>query len=85
MVLRRKEFERRLSVDLEGTRLSMATAEDVLIAKLEWGKKSESRRQVDDDAGILRIRAHELDRDYIENWVRELGLEEQWNAARGSG
>ena len=81
----RKEFERRSVVKIEGTPLSMATAEDIIISKLEWAKRSESQRQVEDAAGIWRIRSAELDLAYIENWVRELGLQEQWDAALRAG
>ena len=77
-----EEFERRFVADHLGMPLSFATAEDVLISKLEWAKRSESNRQLEDAAGILRIRSTELDRAYIERWVRELGLQAQWEAAR---
>jgi hypothetical protein len=77
----REEFDRRSLVDFEGMRLAVATAEDVLIAKLEWARLSQSQRQIDDAAGILRIRAGELDREYVHKWVRELNLQEQWEAA----
>ena len=62
----------------------MATAEDVVIAKLEWAKMGESQRQIDDAANILRIRRDRLDHEYLLTWVRKLGLEEQWEAARKS-
>lgn len=81
----RVEFDRKLAVEIDGTLLSVASAEDVIVSKLEWAKRSESERQVEDAAGIWRIRAKELDREYIENWVRELGLQEQWDAARRAG
>lgn len=77
----RAEFDRRSVVEFEGMHLSIATAEDVLIAKLEWAKLGDSQRQVEDAAGILRIRSQDLDRTYIENWVRQLKIEEQWDAA----
>jgi hypothetical protein len=66
-------------------RLSMATAEDVLIAKLEWAKRGGSQRQIDDAADIWKIRSDELDHAYIEHWVAELDLQEQWDAARQGG
>jgi hypothetical protein len=77
----RTEFGRRVSVDFQGIRLFVATAEDVLLAKLEWAKQDQSQRQIDDAAGILRIRATDLDRGYIEKWVGQLRLEEPWGAA----
>ena len=53
----------------------MASAEDVVLAKLEWAKKSSSERQIEDVAGILRIRANELDRTYIERRIEDLQVE----------
>ena len=51
------EFDRRRTVDLLGTTLSVASPEDVLIAKLEWAQLSESERQIEDVAGIVRTQA----------------------------
>jgi hypothetical protein len=77
----RTEFERRITVDFQGMRLSVATAEDILIAKLEWAKRGGSQRQIEDAAGILRIQSAQLDRSYLSHWVRELELEREWAAA----
>lgn len=77
----RTEFDRRNSVDFQGINLAIATPEDVLIAKLEWAKLGESQRQIQDAAGILKVRADNLDLDYIHRWIQELNLEVQWNAA----
>jgi hypothetical protein len=78
----RTEFDRRTVVEFEGMRVPIATAEDVVLAKLEWAKLGESARQVEDAAGILRARSAELDSSYLERWVRELGVEREWAAAR---
>jgi hypothetical protein len=80
----REEFRRRLPVNLEGSRLFAATAEDVVIAKLEWSKLAQSKRQIEDVAAILRVRQGSLDHSYLDKWIRELGLEEQWDDARHS-
>lgn len=77
----RAEFDRRAAADLHGLRLYVASAEDVIIAKLEWARIAGSQRQIEDCAGILRIRKDDLDRRYIENWVRELSLETEWEGA----
>ena len=76
------EFARRIPVDLQGVRLFIVSAEDVIISKLEWAKLGGSERQIEDIVRILRIRFEELHRPYIENWVRELALEKEWQAAR---
>jgi len=80
----RTEFDRRERVAFQGLDLAIATAEDVIIAKLEWAKLGASQRQVDDAAGILKIRAGDVDLDYLRRWVEELGLEVEWAAACGA-
>jgi hypothetical protein len=75
-----EEFARRSVVIYGGVRLTIASAEDVLIAKLEWAKMGESQRQIEDAAGIL-TRSKNLDRAYLEKWVEQLGLQAQWRAA----
>jgi len=76
------EFERRRTHEIDGVRLTLATPEDVIIAKLEWAQLSDSERQIDDAAGILRLQRKTLDLQYIEKWVTALRLDEQWERAR---
>ncbi len=78
----RGEFERRQEVDLDGVPLFVVTAEDLLIAKLEWARMGGSSRQIEDVAGILRVRADQLDLPYVERWVGELELSQEWGRAR---
>ena len=78
----RDEFSRRRTVTLQGLPVFVATAEDVIIAKLEWAKLGESRRQIEDVAAILRIRRNKLDGAYLEKWIADLGLGEQWSEAK---
>jgi hypothetical protein len=77
-----KEFERRMSVDLFGATLFITSAEDALVSKLEWAKLGESERQIEDAAGILSAQGEHLDRNYVEHWVSQLGLAEQWAKTR---
>ena len=76
-----EEFRRRHSADLLGTPGFVATAEDVILAKLEWAKATGSDRQLDDVAGIVAI-ASGLDLSYIDRWAASLGLDEAWRALR---
>lgn len=79
----KEEFERRREVEVLGLRLPVATVEDVVVAKLEWSKLGgSSRRQREDVEALLRHAAERLDVDYVERWVRELGLEDEWRALR---
>ena len=73
---------RRKAIDMAGNAVYVASAEDVLLAKLQWAKMSGSERQLQDAAGIVSTQAENLDVAYIENWVRKLGLEEQWDVVR---
>ena len=77
-----EEFRRRKLVNLQGSPLFVASAEDVVISKLEWAKLAQSQRHIEDVAGILRMRWDSLDRPYLERWILELKIEAEWNDAR---
>lgn len=74
----RREFERRQPVELMGLEFPMVTAEDLLIAKLEWARKGASDLQLRDALAILLQRGPDFDRRYIERWVGELDLVDEW-------
>lgn len=80
MVLRarpfsQKEFERRQQADVFGTSSWVATAEDTILAKLEWSQLAGgSERQREDVLGILEAQWEQLDRVYLEHWASELGI-----------
>ena len=76
------EFQRRRAAEIAGVEVSIATAEDTIVAKLEWARSGESERQIRDVVGILEMSGESLDRRYIERWVDELGLRAQWERAR---
>jgi hypothetical protein len=80
----REEFGRRRIAQVEGAEVPIATPEDVLIAKMEWARMSESSRQIEDAARMFRVRAAQMDRAYVERWVRELKLEAQWAKVKQS-
>lgn len=77
-----EEFERRTLIDVEGLQLSVVSAEDIVIAKLLWGKAGESERQLEDASTVVRIKGPDLDVAYVEKWVRRLQLEKQWDWVR---
>ena len=76
-----EEFARREPADLLGTSGFLATAEDLVVAKLEWAAASDSDRQRRDVLGIVRV-AVDLDEAYIDRWAAALGLGESWRAIR---
>lgn len=77
-------FQRRTAAEIEQVPLFAATAEDVIVSKLEWAKMGGSLRQIEDVSGILKERHDLLDIGYIQKWVNDLGLAEQWAAARNA-
>lgn len=56
--------------------LFFATAEDTVLAKLDWYRKGGgvSDRQWRDLLGVLKIQAGALDRAYLVHWACELGV-----------
>ncbi len=76
-----EEFGRRQLVDLQDASLFVASAEDVVIAKVEWSKLAESRRQIEDVAAILRVQWGSLDLSYLEKWIVDLRLRDEWSEA----
>lgn len=74
-----EEFSRRIPAELMGARVFVATAEDTVVAKLEWAALSGgSERQIGDVRGILQVRGDALDRQYVLRWADSLGLGDLW-------
>lgn len=74
-----EEFARRVSVDLSlGRPVSVVSAEDAVLSKLEWARAGgDSERQLADAAGIVAVN-RSLDRAYIEHWAAELRVLDLW-------
>ena len=65
------------NLDAEGSvRVFVATAEDIVIAKLDWYRSSgqSSDRQWLDLVGIIKVQGDQLDRQYLRDWASRLGL-----------
>lgn len=70
-----EEFARRRPGTIEDVAVHFATAEDVVLSKLEWGKASDSTRQFDDARAVVRSAG--LDRAYLELWADRLDIREE--------
>ena len=59
--------------------VAVATPEDAILAKLVWYRAggATSERQVSDIRGIISAQSDRLDRGYLDDWARRLGLEDQ--------
>ena len=73
-----EEFERRRTLDLGGFSIHIASAEDIIVAKMLWARSGESALQIRDAATVVSAQASKLDRVYVERWVRRLRLESEW-------
>lgn len=76
------EFARRSAANVLGVEVYVATAEDTVLAKLEWSSGSGSDRQVQDVSDLLRVRRDDLDDAYLDRWAEELGLAGHLASAR---
>ena len=67
--------------------IPLASAEDVLLAKLEWFRKGgeTSERQWDDVKGLLRVGAGVLDIGYVRHWAALIGVADLLERALGEG
>ena len=73
--MRRRHRER---FSAEGLEVPVATAEDIVLAKLEWFERGgrSSERQWRDVLGIIRMQGEALDAEYLQHWAAELGVAE---------
>jgi hypothetical protein len=62
-----------------GSRTWFASAEDVILKKLEYFQEGGSDKHVRDIAGILKVQAERIDRSYIADSARARGLAETWS------
>lgn len=72
---RKLEFERRRSILFEGTKISIVSAEDLIISKLYWAKDSMSEMQIRDVKNLLKT-VSGIDSGYMAKWINTLGLED---------
>jgi predicted nucleotidyltransferase len=77
-----EEFRRRRPTKFFDIQLFVASAEDVVISKLEWSKIGGSQRQIEDVGKVLGAKWTTLDQNYLSKWIEELQLQEQWSAAK---
>lgn len=75
------EFKNRRSIVFEGQKIFIASPEDLILSKLFWARESLSEMQIRDVKNLFET-IRDLDKDYIEKWVRELELNEVYNEVK---
>ena len=76
------ELARRTSGKLAGRPVSFASAEDTILAKLEWCRDAASDRQYADARGIIQLHGAALDWNHLERWADDLGVRDLLDRAR---
>jgi hypothetical protein len=72
-------FSRRISVEFFGENAQISTPEDTILAKLKWAKASGgSEKQLTDALRVYQTNFEALDQRYLQTWVLQLGLREEW-------
>jgi hypothetical protein len=83
--IRERSLEERVSAE----QFFFPSAEDTILAKLEWYRLGDevSERQWSDVIGVMKVNAASLDRPYLAKWAGELGvadlLDKAWKEAEG--
>lgn len=71
-----EEFQRRKQIRLNRFETWFASAEDVILTKLEWSQTGNSERQFLDAVNIARVQDEQLDRAYLKKWAPALNVTE---------
>ncbi len=72
-VYRRTEFQRRQRIQFADTEIWIVSPEDLIISKLCWAKDSLSEMQLNDVKNLFRS-VKNIDQEYIQKWIAQLGL-----------
>ncbi|MBN1515327.1 hypothetical protein JXA32_02035 [Candidatus Sumerlaeota bacterium] len=78
-----QEFQRREVIQHDDVPVCTVSPEDLILAKLQWARDSESELQMRDVKSLLQDRT-DLDRNHIEHWVERLELETLWRKVQGN-
>ncbi|HWL93181.1 MAG TPA: hypothetical protein VNT79_06575, partial [Phycisphaerae bacterium] len=61
---------------------SFTSPEDLIIKKLEFYKQGGSDKHIRDIKGVLKLRANELDWNYLAAWTQRRNVADVWNEIR---
>jgi len=70
----RVRFKRRKKVKILGQFMQMSSAEDTIIQKLRWYEMGKIEKHIVDAAFVYQIQKKNLDKKYLDFWIRKLKL-----------
>lgn len=76
--LHRWAMQRRRQIDVEGTTLTLAPIEYVIVRKLEYLREGGSDKHLRDIRSMLDVSGSTVDFAELNRWIAERGLEAQW-------
>lgn len=74
----KSRFKRRQRVKVLDQIMEMASKEDTIIQKLRWYKEGKIEKHLIDAAFVYQIQKENLDKKYLNFWVKKLGLENNY-------
>jgi hypothetical protein len=74
-------FSRKKEVLIKNSPMYFISPEDLVISKLNWAKNSHSEMQLRDVRNLIET-VDNLDLEYIDNWISQLGLEQIYKEAK---
>lgn len=74
----KSRFKRRKRVKILNQDMEIATAEDTILQKLIWYKMGKIEKHLIDAAFVHQIQGENLDKEYLEIWVKKLELEQYY-------
>jgi Nucleotidyl transferase of unknown function (DUF2204) len=77
-----ERFRRRVEVEIHGRRACVASAEDVIVTKLNWYHIDRRSKDLDDVHTVIAVQGNELDWPYIESWCDRHGSREHLERLR---
>ncbi len=70
-----EKYDRRQTVNIENSKITVVSPEDLIIKKLSWCKEVFSERHLRDCIGIWQIQRVKLDKRYLLRKIKEYDLE----------
>lgn len=76
---------RRHLVEFGPDSVPVAPIEYVILMKLQWLRQAGSERHRSDIASMVRLSGELVDREALQRWITELGVEAEWKASNPLG
>jgi len=67
-------MKRRVAKKILDEKIYFISAEDLILSKLIWHKKTETSRHLEDAESIIKISGKKLDKKYLTKWAKKLGI-----------